>query len=146
MGDSDSSAAGEGFQSLHEDMLGYGREPKFSADELAGQPEVLESDGDAELPEGAEADFLWPPASRVGNRDWCECGECIVMPVRLDCLCCQDAAVTVESTRANNVGCVTATADFATVVLHKAVLTTALRGYFEMKRQPMPPKEQPDNR
>jgi len=139
-----------------EDLLGrqsfaFGREPRFSAEELASRSaQLTETEArDAEPVADALDDVLfgWPPESRVGNTNWCECGgKCSPMPNRLDCLCCQDAAVTLELVRANHVSCVTELTDYEIVILHRGVLSTALRGYFEMKKQPLKPTEEPDNR
>ena len=39
---------------------------------------------------------LWPPASRVGNTFWCQCGECVARDRRQDCVCCFDCLECVE--------------------------------------------------
>jgi len=68
------------------------------------------------------------------------------MSNRLDCICCADAALTLDLTRGSGVACVTKITDFDILILHKGVLTIALRGYFEMRKQPMPVGEEPDNK
>ena len=148
MADSESSSPGlsavEDMETPQPDMFGYGREPRYTAEELTERS--LEDAEAVEEEAIQEPDYLWRPASRVGNTNWCDCSKCSPMPNRLDCLCCQDAAVTLELAKGCAVSCVVDTPDFPVVVLHKAVLTTALRGYFEMKKQPMSVTEQPDNR
>ncbi|XP_065191770.1 P2X purinoceptor 7-like [Sycon ciliatum] len=94
----------------------------------------------------AVGDVLWPPLNRLGNTEWCDCSKCRAMPERLDCICCQDAAITLERTREHGVRCVAEIPDFETVVLHQQVLATAWRGYFEMKQQPKQLSDEPDNR
>ncbi|XP_065195099.1 P2X purinoceptor 7-like [Sycon ciliatum] len=127
---------------------GWGREPRYSAEELASRVvNVEEEDASAAASDMIEEEYAWPPVSRVGNTDWCECGQkCTAMPNRLECLCCQDAAVTVELVRRYDVSCITDLADYDIVILHRGVLSTALRGYFDMRKQPMPVTEEPDNR
>lgn len=92
-------------------------------------------------------DVLWSPANRVGNTEWCECGQCAAMANRFDCQCCHDAAITLELTRANGDGCscVTQIPDFeGNILLHQRVLLLALQGYFET--WPVLQTDQPDNR
>lgn len=132
-------------------LFGFGKELRYSAEELASRTEnASETNAEAEPAVGDDAEdllFAWPPQSRVGNTRWWECGsKFAVMANRLDCLCCQDAAVTLELVRTHNVSCVTEVPDFGVVILHKGVLTTALRGYFEMRKEPLKPTEEPDNR
>ena len=93
-----------------------------------------------------EQDVVWPPESRLQNLEWCECSECTIQETRLDCICCRDAALTLDMTQRNGVACVTKISDFDILMLHRGVLTLALRGYFEMRKQPMAVGEVPDNK
>eukprot|EP00117_Sycon_ciliatum_P000100 scpid100101/ scgid6300/ len=129
------------------EMFGFGREPRFSAQELAVR--AAEDEPAANEEEAAVADeveIVWPPESRVGNTEWCECSHCCSMPTPLNSICCQDAAVILELARSSDVSCICLHSDFTAVVLHRMVLIVALRGYFERRQQAMPTTEQPDNR
>jgi len=130
-------------------MCGFGREPRYTAEELAagaGADRALNEEEGTMAVESDDTNVVWPPESRLQNLEWCECGECTIQASRLDCICCMDAAVTLEMARGEGVTCICKMADFDTLILHKGVLTLALRGYFEIRKQPMAVGEVPDNK
>ena len=147
MSDSDDQSPSPGEDGHAEDlgMCGFGREPRFTAEELAagaGEDRAVNEDEAMAIAQ----DVVWPPESRLQNLEWCECSECTIQETRLDCICCRDAALTLDMTQGNGVACVTKISDFDILILHRGVLTLALRGYFEMRKQPMAVGEVPDNK
>eukprot|EP00117_Sycon_ciliatum_P044928 scpid95239/ scgid32344/ len=51
----------------------------------------------------------WPPADRVGNTSWCECGKCVVQALQNNCTCCEDIP---ESATIGKSGRITCTPQF----------------------------------
>ena len=58
-------------------------------DAAAAEGQFGENESDPDLD-------LRPPASRVGNTFWCQCGECVARDRRQDCVCCSDDVKCVE--------------------------------------------------
>ena len=74
-----------------EDLLAYAKEPEYTEAELGARSRRFEVNED-EAPAAAALDDLlvWPPVSRVGNTDWCQCLEWASRTQREDCICCQE--------------------------------------------------------
>ena len=117
------------------DILSYDKEPEYREDKLAAGI----SDTRVDREESAtllETKGHWPPESRVGYTNWCDCGACSQMANRLDCFRCHEVEVISEQVRAlredgGHLFCKTQWEDFKVVCecLHRAILTRALCGY-----------------
>ena len=74
-----------------EDVLAYAKEPEYKEAELEARSRRFEVNKDKAAAAAALDDILvWPPVSRVGNTDWCQCSECASRTQREDCICCQE--------------------------------------------------------
>lgn len=59
-------------------------EPEYSTDEEGDESfysSQTSSDDDREVDERA---------SRLGDRTWCQCGNCVPMPTEKECVCCKE--------------------------------------------------------
>jgi len=119
----------------------YSMEPEYSPGEV---PVVLEgATAAAESVDDTVVTAEWPPAARLGNTSWCECGKCSAMPVRLDCICCREELsmlkfVEAKATdAAGRSACITTVGSFRNVCLDEDVLLTALVGYLDITKRPM---------
>ena len=74
------------------------KEPEYTEDEIMKMASAEQVGVNADETAAAAADTdpaacledCWPPADRVGNTSWCECGKCVVQLLRNDCICCKD--------------------------------------------------------
>ena len=74
-----------------EDVLAYAKETEYTAAELEARSRRFEVNKDEAAAAAALGDVLvWPPVSRVGNMDWCQCSECASRTQKEDCICCQE--------------------------------------------------------
>ena len=132
-----SSSSGDDFfphllDSRSNEITPYDKEPEYNTVEEADAAAAEDQSDEDEI----EPDLdLWPPASRVGNTDWCQCGKCVARDRRQDCVCCFDYDECVEKIRSASEQCITAVADFATVCTHPEVLLTALRGFLDLTKR-----------
>ncbi|XP_071477558.1 uncharacterized protein [Diadema antillarum] len=62
--------------------------------------------------------------SRLGNNNWCQCGNCVPMPTTWESLCCHEADPVLEKVEQYNdrhadaqINCITAHPGFSTVCL-----------------------------
>ena len=70
-----------------EDVLAYAKEPEYTEAELEARSRRFEVNEDKAAAAAALDDILvWPPVSRVGNTDWCQCSECASCTQREDCI------------------------------------------------------------
>lgn len=129
--------------------LPYTDEPEYTEEELRERRERREADAAAGTTATSqqqdpstclEEEYHWPPPSRVGNTEWCECSCCVSMPARLDCICCRESLKSLEMINSRGAGeaqCITELEVFRKVCLDKDVLETALYGYLDTtKRTP----------
>ncbi|XP_066922307.1 P2X purinoceptor 7-like [Clytia hemisphaerica] len=102
-------------------------------------------DFEPEIPSVSEEEEIDQPSenkskSRIGNTDWCECGECRPMDTETESLCCLDTNEVPEEYFEGK-KCVSKSDQFHMVCIAKPVLKTALsalnnlRGD-EMKKNP----------
>ena len=67
-------------------------------------------------------------SSRVGNLEWCKCGECNIEKREIDCLCYQNSKFDCE-----NMSCVIKSIEFETLCINKLVLENVLTGLHESR-------------
>ena len=94
---------------------GYAFQPEWHAEEIeerAAAGDEAEGEPDR-LPAAAE------PNARLANTDWCECGNCLVMPTARECICCREIG-RCRDLQPN--GCITNNEDFGSVCLKPVVL------------------------
>lgn len=99
---------------------GYAFQPVWTEEELEARERDREREqlvgGDDSDEEGAPEP---PPApERLGNNNWCQCGNCPPMPTARECICCREM---VRCRELQLEGCVTDHADFHDVCLTRAV-------------------------
>ena len=67
------------------------------------------SEGATPTDTGSENEADWEPENennRIGNTDWCLCGNCSPMPTRAESICCQEITpVTVKCNEAESKYC-----------------------------------------
>ena len=91
MGDSEQSSVpsneGSDAEASEDDQqptaaYGWGREPRYSAEELPSRVTNVAEEEDASAAASDRRRVAWPPESRfVWDSDWCERGQkCIAMP------------------------------------------------------------------
>lgn len=118
----------------------YSREPEWTEEELAANMDVEEvhdeEESDDNLPE-SDNGTVWPPASRLENTDWCQCGECCTMPTREECICCGEYPEMLRKLSDSRMKCVSLINSFALVCLEKDVLGTALIGFLDLTKRPL---------
>ncbi|XP_063398773.1 P2X purinoceptor 7-like [Mytilus trossulus] len=71
---------------------------------------------------------------RLGNTNWCDCGNCESMPKAEECICCQELRRVTEKMEelTTPVSCITNHPGFEPVCLNQYVLETA---YFQYRQQ-----------
>ncbi|KXJ17021.1 hypothetical protein AC249_AIPGENE13460 [Exaiptasia diaphana] len=81
--------------------------------------------------ESDNADEMTENQERLGNVDWCSCGNCAPMSTVPESVCCvEDARVLGKMVGA---ACITCTDDFLAVCTNKAVIETAFNQYLEQE-------------
>ena len=75
-----------------EDVLAYAKEPEYREAKIETWSRRFEVNKDEAAAAAAALDnvLVWPPVSRVGNTDWCQCSECASHTQREYCICCQE--------------------------------------------------------
>ncbi|XP_067682003.1 uncharacterized protein [Haliotis asinina] len=63
---------------------------------------------------------------RLGNTDWCDCGECIPMPTGLESKCCQEIQQTERMCDEESVQCITEHPYFVDNCLRRGVVWVSL--------------------
>ena len=76
-------------------------------------------------------------SSRVGNLEWCKCGECNIEKREIDCLCCQEVDTLSSKFDCENMSCVIKSTEFETLCINKLVLEIILSGLYELRRDHM---------
>ena len=76
-------------------------------------------------------------SSRVGNLEWCKCGECNVEKREIDCLCCQEVDALNSKFDRENMSCVIKSTEFETLCINKLVPENVLTGLHESRRDHM---------
>ena len=66
-------------------------------------------------------------SSRVGNLEWCKCGECNIEKREIDCLCCQEIDALSDKFDRENMSCVIISIEFETLCINKLVLENVLK-------------------
>ena len=73
---------------------GYAFQPEWDEKEIEEIERVAVAAGNTELEGEQQADRLPAaaavPNARLANTDWCECGNCLVMPTARECICCRE--------------------------------------------------------
>ena len=72
-------------------------------------------------------------SSRVGNLEWCKCGECNIEKREIDCLCCQEVDALNSKFDRENMSCVIKSIEFETLCINKLVLENVLTGLHESR-------------
>ena len=72
-------------------------------------------------------------SSRVGNLQWCTCGECNIEKRDIDCLCCQEIDALNSKFGRENTSCVIKSIEFETLSINKLVLENVLTGLHELR-------------
>lgn len=96
----------------------YDFDPVFTAEEFQAREIIAEE----HRPDEAIPNVR---PSRLGNIDWCMCGNCGVMSLEVECVCCHEVD-NFERLVASQEGCVTVATDFEYVCLNEAVLRATL--------------------
>ena len=137
--DDKSSADFDAFDSI----CPYDKEPEWTEEELIAQSHGLAEEECGEDVAQEPSMDVWPPESRTGNTDWCQCGECVARERRQDCVCCKEyAECLTKLCEGDSSYCITAHKDFDVVCTNRAVLCTALTGFLDMtKRRPGEPAD-----
>ena len=119
-------------------IVSYDKEPEWKADELLAGSASAGAQSQAEGDDEEEENWaLWPPASRVGNNNWCQCGECSVQPKREDCVCCWDYPECKAKINAEEEQCITALETFTCGCARHDILSIALTGYLDLTKRPL---------
>ena len=66
------------------------------------------------------------PDRRLKNLDWCNCGNCVLMPTRKECLCCKEMELLEPFITNLNLTWFVSHIDFTAVCLNRSVLRTSL--------------------
>ena len=66
-------------------------------------------------------------SSRVGNLEWCKCGECNIEKREIDCLFCQEVDALSGKFDRENMSCVIISIEFETFCINKLVLENESR-------------------
>ena len=61
-------------------------------------------------------------SSRVGNLEWCKCGECNIEKREIDCLCCQEVDALNSKFDRESMSCVIKSIEFGALCINKLVL------------------------
>ena len=72
-------------------------------------------------------------SSRVGNLEWCKCGECNIEKREIDCLCCQEVDALNSKFDRENMSCVIKSIEFETLCINKLVLENVLTEQHESR-------------
>lgn len=67
---------------------GYAFQPEWNAIELQ-EREARNAEGEV-VPDEQPAVAAMPARARLGNTDWCECGQCVAMATEEECVCCRE--------------------------------------------------------
>ncbi|XP_054759764.2 P2X purinoceptor 7-like [Lytechinus pictus] len=96
---------------------GFAFQPEWDINEAPvvgnGYPAAADEDPDPEAIAQAQAE------ARLANNEWCGCGNCVVMPTAIECICCREIARCLDL-QAH--GCVRDHEDFVRVCLTRVVL------------------------
>ena len=119
------------------DITPYSREPEWTEEDIRLSEGDRGEDSEDSDSCGQNNMDIWPPSSRVGNTDWCLCGECCEMKTRVESVCCHEYEETVRKIRGTEVKCVALLPRFGTVCMDREVLETALTGIFDLTKRPL---------
>lgn len=137
LSDSASSSSDEESLRMAKQVVPYSKEPEWTEAELLAHVAESESSATEEEVDGDGILGDWPPASRVGNKEWCFCGECDAMAVRHECICCHEYEESKKKLSDGGVKCISFLSKFATVCLDRDVLETALTGFLDLTKRPL---------
>ena len=76
---------------------------------------------------GSESKTNLEKSSRVGNLEWCKCGECNIEKREIDCLFCQEVDALSGKFDRENMSCVIISIEFETFCINKLVLENESR-------------------
>ena len=71
--------------------------------------------------------------TELKRKNWCNCGECIIMLLRRESICCQEFEHYMAEYLSQSVTRISRHQDFELVCLNSAVLETAYVGYLRFK-------------
>ena len=70
---------------------------------------------------------------RVGNLDWCKCGNCLVGKREINCLCCFEVHVLNSKFDTENISCIIQSKEFEMLCTSEIVLKNVLTGLHETR-------------
>ena len=117
----------------NEGPVPYGYHPVCEARSPMASASASLSDSGSADSDGGDGDGQEPLAlSRVGNVDWCRCGNCIAMATHTESLCCKEVAA-VAYRMASADSCIVDVPNFMAVCVNIAVLDVALLSMMELR-------------
>ncbi|XP_041359371.1 uncharacterized protein LOC121375792 [Gigantopelta aegis] len=93
-----------------------------------------ESDFDIGLSSGDELEENVENIARLGNRDWCLCGNCRPMDTVKESICCLEVDQIGDKMQTTNLQCILEHYDFPIICLYPEVLRTALAARADIRR------------
>ena len=100
---------------------------KDDVSSISSSSSEIEDENDSESKTNLEK------SSRVGNLEWCKCGECNIEKREIDCLCCQEVDALNSKFDRENMSCVIKSIEFETLCINKLVLEKVLTGLHESR-------------
>ena len=70
---------------------------------------------------------------RVGNLDWCKCGNCLVGKREIDCLCCFEAHALNSKFDTENISCIIQSKEFEMLCTSEIVVKNVRTGLHETR-------------
>ena len=90
------------------------------------QTRKVNPDVKIDIPEKHPDPVKQPTATRRESRSWCLCGHCVVMPSKIECVCCREFDQVNSMSADESVQCITLHPRFAAVCLEREVLHAVL--------------------
>ena len=100
---------------------------KDDVSSISSSSSEIEDENDSESKTNLEK------SSRVGNLEWCKCGECNIEKREIDCLCCQEVDALNSKFDRKSMSCVIESNEFETLCINKLVLENVLTRQHESR-------------